>query len=158
MLLNVLLQVDTEDSWSWIPDPIVGYTVSGAYRVLTSRPPLTSHALVAGLWRNDVPLDVFVFAWRLFQNRLPSKTNLFRRGIIPFEAQMCVSGCSQQEFENHVFLSCPFFGQLWQLVRNWLGVYSADPFNIVDYFYQFATSSGYGKSRCSLLHQMFSFI
>jgi hypothetical protein len=38
------------------------------------------------------------------------------------------------------------------LVRNWLGVYLADPSNIVDHFYQFDTYSDYGISRCSLMH------
>jgi len=31
LLLNVMLQVDTEDSWMWTPDTVEGYTVSGAY-------------------------------------------------------------------------------------------------------------------------------
>jgi len=31
------------DVWKWIPDPVVGYTVSGEYRLLTARPPLTVH-------------------------------------------------------------------------------------------------------------------
>jgi len=83
---------------------------------------------------------------------LPSKTNLFCRGIITSEAQLCVFGCGQQESETHLFLSCQFFGHLWLLVRNWLDVYSVDLSNIVDHFYQFGTSSNYGKSRCSLMH------
>jgi len=51
-----------------------------------------------------------------------------------------------------LFLSCTLFGQIWQLIRSWLCVYSADPDNIVDHFYQFGTLSGYGKSRCALMH------
>lgn len=39
MLLTVVLQVDIEDSWRLTPDPVVGYTISGAYQVLTSRLP-----------------------------------------------------------------------------------------------------------------------
>jgi len=54
--------------------------------------------------------------------------------------------------ETHLFLSSHFFSQLWQLVRNWFGVYSANPSNIMDHFYHLGTSSGYGKSRCSLMH------
>jgi len=71
-----------------------------------------------------------------------------------FEAQMCVSGYGQHESEIHLYLSCPPFGRLWQLVRNWLGVYLADPSNTVDHFYHFGTSSGFGKSRCSLMHMI----
>lgn len=75
-----------------------------------------------------------MFAWRLFRHRLPSKMNLFRRGVILPDDQYCVSGCGYHEFESHIFLSCDFFGQLWQLVRNWLDVHSADPTHIMDHF------------------------
>ena len=62
LLLTVVLQVDIEDSWRWSPDPVVGYTVSGAYRVLTYGPPTTMNVQRTLLWRKDVPLKVFVFA------------------------------------------------------------------------------------------------
>jgi len=51
-----------------------------------------------------------MFVWRLFQNRLPTKANLFRRGIIPREAQICVGGCGMQEMDVHLFLNC---GNFW---------------------------------------------
>lgn len=35
--------------------------------------------------------------------RFPTKTNLYRIGIITSEAQMCIAGCSFQELENHLF-------------------------------------------------------
>lgn len=104
------------------------------------------------LWRKDIPLKVIVFSWRLFQFRLPTKTNLYRRGVIPSEAQMCVAGCGFEETENHLFLSCPLFGQIWQLVRNWLCVYSPDHYNIVDHFCRFGALSGGANSRRSLMH------
>lgn len=45
-----------------------------------------------------------------------------------------------------------FFEHLWQMVRNWLGVFSVDPPFILDHFIQFGSSIGYGKSRCSFMH------
>jgi len=62
MLLHIVLQVDSEDSWRWILDPVAGYTVSGAYRVLTLGVPPTMHILATQLWRKDVPVKVSVFA------------------------------------------------------------------------------------------------
>jgi hypothetical protein len=150
MLLSVMLQVDSIDVWQWIPDPAAGYTVSGAYRLLTARPLPIDCVPEALLWRKKVPLKVTVFTWHLFRFRLP--TNLYRRGVISSEAQICVAGCGLQETENHLFLSCPLFGQMWQLVRNWLCVYSADHYTIVDHFYQFGTLYGGAKTRCSLMH------
>jgi hypothetical protein len=49
------------------------------------------------------------------------------------------------------FIPCHLFCQIWQHVRHWLGVYSVDPFNIVDHFYQFDTSSGFANSKRSLI-------
>jgi len=126
--------------------------VSGAYRTITDRTPPTNNVPTTLLWRKDVLVKVSVFAWRLFRHRLSSKTNLFRRGIIPPEAQICIGDCGQQESETHLFLSCTFFGHIWQLIQNWVGVYSADSGNNVDHFYQFGTFLGYEKSRCSLMH------
>jgi len=77
---------------------------------------------------------------------LSSKSNLFRRGIIP------ISGCGLQKLENHLFVSCNLFGQIWQLVWNWICVHLVDPSNIVDHFHQFGTSSGYAESMCSFMY------
>ena len=126
LLLTVSLQVENDDVWTWIPDPLAGYTVRGAFRTLTNGAPLNHdvHLFYDDLlWRKDVPLKVLIFACRLFRNRLPTKVNLFRRGIIQYEDQMCVGGCGVQETNEHLFLNCGVFAQLWQLVRNWLHVY-----------------------------------
>lgn len=50
LLLTVSLQVDIQDVWTWVPYPYVGYSVSGAYHILTNRVP--SHDLVSSdlLW------------------------------------------------------------------------------------------------------------
>jgi len=80
--------------------------------ILTDRPPLTHHVPAILLWRKDVPLKASMFTWRLFRHRLPSKTNLFHRGIIHENAQVCVSGCGFKE-SDHLFLYCPLFGQIW---------------------------------------------
>jgi len=118
LLLTITLQVDSVDVWRWTLDIANGYTTSGAYRLLTDTTQINDQIPAKFLWRKDVPLKVLVFAWRLFRNRLPSKLNLFRRGIILSAARYCVSGCSLHESKCHLFLSCDFFGQLWQLVRN----------------------------------------
>jgi len=61
------MRVDFVDVWQWAPDPVVGYTVSGAYNSLTvtERAFTPASILVTLLWRKDVPLKVSVFAWRL---------------------------------------------------------------------------------------------
>ncbi|AES98423.1 transmembrane protein, putative [Medicago truncatula] len=58
----------------------------------------------------------------------------------------CATGCGEIETDTHLFLSCSIFGKVWQLVRRWLGVHSADPLTIIDHYIQFGTSSGLAKS------------
>lgn len=91
LLLTVVLQVSGNDLFMWLPDRGVGYTVRGAYCILTSGTLINHNApLVSAdlLWRKDIPLKVFIFAWRLFWNRLPTNVNLFCRGVIHNEAHL----------------------------------------------------------------------
>jgi hypothetical protein len=45
---------------------------------------------------------VSIFAWKLLRNGLSTKTNLAIRGIIPPEAQSCVTGCGDMESAQHL--------------------------------------------------------
>lgn len=112
LLLDVSLRVDVTDQWLWLPDPSKGYSVRGAYHVLTSKDlPLADSA--AEMIRNrQVPLKVSVFAWRLLRDRLPTKSNMVNRGVISSEAAVCVSGCGSIESAQHLLLSCPRFSSL----------------------------------------------
>ncbi|GAU36546.1 hypothetical protein TSUD_277520 [Trifolium subterraneum] len=68
------------DVWQWRPDPAVGYSVRGVYRILTSRAPVTLSPAEDLIWHKQVPLKVSIFAWRLLRDRLPTKENLVTRG------------------------------------------------------------------------------
>lgn len=61
LVLTISLQVDIQDAWSWIPDPVVGYLVSGAYYMLTNWNSSRSFVPSDLLWRKDVLLKVSVF-------------------------------------------------------------------------------------------------
>jgi len=87
----------------------VGYTVREAYYFITSGMPDSHNVPLMSadlLWRKDIPSKVLIFAWRLVRNRLSTKVNLFRRGVIHYEAQSCVSGCGLSESSDHLFLLC----------------------------------------------------
>jgi len=82
LLQNVTLQVDNEDRWLWMLEKSNVYFVRSAYNFMTSQPLVDSQVDAKSLWHKDIPLKVVVFAWRLFQNRFPTKDNLFRHGAI----------------------------------------------------------------------------
>jgi len=103
-------------------------------------------------WHKSVPLKVSNSAWRLFPNRWLTKVNLVRWGVITVDTQLCVSGCGQNETIDHLIIHCPIFGNLWQLIMSWLGVYYVDPQEVTYHFYQFVPSSGGYAPRRSFLH------
>jgi len=89
--------------------------------------------------------------WQLFRDRLPTKDNSFRIGIITQNSQLCPGGCSNVESINHLFLGSRFFGSLWYFVQNWLGFYSVDPSVISDQFILFGNLLGFPHGRRSLM-------
>jgi hypothetical protein len=97
-------------------------------------------------------LKVSVFAWRLLQNRLPTKDSLGRRDVLLYKDSLCVSGCDEVESIHHLFLNCNIFGSLWYLVRDWVEVSSVDPKSTVDHFHHYAYLSGGPKKRQSFMH------
>ncbi|MCI70696.1 helicase-like protein, partial [Trifolium medium] len=63
-----LPQDQSSDRWHWQPDPDAGYTVCGAYQLLTSQDSVTLGAAEALIWHPQVPLKVSILAWRLLRD------------------------------------------------------------------------------------------
>jgi hypothetical protein len=115
LLHDFSLQAQYPDRWQWRPDSDRGYSVRGAYQLLTSQQHIVLHVAVDLIWHKQVSLKVSIFAWRLLRDSLPTKANLVARGIISLDALLCVSGCGEIESAQHLFLCCSFFGSLWPL-------------------------------------------
>ncbi|GAU41424.1 hypothetical protein TSUD_26040 [Trifolium subterraneum] len=114
------------DRWQWEPDHDKGYTVRGAYQLLTSRDSITLDAASGLIWHTQIPLKVSICAWRLLCDKLPTTANLVTRCILSPEDHHCMSGCGAVESAQHLFLSCSTFGSLWSLVSSWIGSSSVD--------------------------------
>jgi hypothetical protein len=115
-----------------------------------SQPIRVSTVVASTLWNKHVPLKVVLFAWHLFRDRLPTKDNLLRRGVIPFDSRLCIAGCNSVETSTHLFLHCATFGSVWQILLRWLGVSAALPLGVVDHFNQFSFDGGV-KTRGAIL-------
>jgi len=153
LLTNVTLQ-DTElDVWLWQPNSGDGYIIHGVYQMLM-RQEMHNHDFVSDApWHKSVPLKVSICVWRLLRNRWPTKDNLVRRGVITNDTQLCVIGCGKKnETIDHLIIHCPIFGDLLQQIKTWIGVFSVDPQQVMDHYYQFVYSSGGYTPRRSFLH------
>jgi len=68
-----------------------------------------------------VSFEIFIniyLVWRLLCNRLPTKDNLVRQGVLLSIDPACVGGYDHIESATHLFLHCNVFGLLWSFVWN----------------------------------------
>jgi len=151
LLAHVTLQVTKEDKWLWTLENSSAFSVRSLYRFLTLHPQVDLPVDAASLWHKNVPLKVVFFAWRLFRDRLPTKDNLLRRGVINYDSRTCVAGCDLAESSSHLFLHCNILGSVWHSIYSWVGVSMTNPFTVPDHFIQFSSSGGMGNKRRSLL-------
>lgn len=154
ILNNFVVHTDVSDRWQWTPDIAGGYTVRGAYQILTFQAAPLINVTEDLVWHKQVPLKVSILAWRLLRDTLPTKINLLWRGILPSEAITCVAGCGNDESTHHLFLHCELFGSLWQHIRNWIGISGVDPFTLHDHFFQFTNSIGGSTKRRSFMQML----
>ena len=85
LLDTALGQSNVVDRWQWDPDPYDEYTVRGAYQTLTSMVTPTVEATDDLVWHKQVPLKAFIVSWRLLKDRLPTRLNLQRRGLLKWQ-------------------------------------------------------------------------
>ncbi|MCI39717.1 heat-shock protein, partial [Trifolium medium] len=56
LLLNISLKAQSTDRWQWQLDPDQGYSVRGAYQILTSQDSVTLDVSQDLTWHRQVPL------------------------------------------------------------------------------------------------------
>jgi len=139
---NIVLQVNIHDAWKWLLDPSRGYSVRESYRYLTLSGITLDRDRVDDVWLKHIPTKVSLMVWRLLRNRLPTRDNLLRRGVIQANAATCATGCDVSETAEHLFFNCAFSSRLWTDTRVWLGIYDVSPGNPRDHFQQFTKMAG----------------
>lgn len=137
LLSPIVLQVGSLDRWVWKLHSSQRYTVNSAYRFLTAIEGNPNEGFHNMLWLKAVPLKVNIFVWRLFLNRLATKDNLYRRRVLDGDNVMCSTMCGGEEDRDHLFFRCDFYGRLWLLVSEWIGIATVshgDAFSHSDHF------------------------
>jgi len=119
--------------------------VKSAYNHLTSSDVTIDDRCNHILWLKQIPLKVNIFIWRLFQDRLATKMNLFRRNILDYNDSFCSAACGLVENQDHLFFSCAFYGQLWLLISGWLGISTTLQGSLFEHFLQFGGLGGFSN-------------
>ncbi|GJR38485.1 RNA-directed DNA polymerase, eukaryota [Tanacetum coccineum] len=105
-----------EDRWVW------DLNVEGVFRVKDVRILLDEcflpKAPTATRWVKYVPIKINVFAWKVFLDRLPTRSNLQHRGVLVSDL-LCPLCSSAQEDSSHLFFSCRLATDIVRLVCRW---------------------------------------
>jgi hypothetical protein len=135
--INNVEIVDTDDTWVWNPDVDGGFSVKSLYvylaRELLPQNTLSQSAQFAfkHIWKTAVPSKVCAFAWQLLLDKIPTRRNLCRRGILLTDAIGCPLCNGAVESTRHLFLHCPFASVVWYGLNRWLGVVVVPPSEMV---------------------------
>lgn len=96
-------------------DHIHGYSARGVYRLFTTSDEPVITNLDVDVWHKYIPSKIYVFAWRLLQNKLPTKNNMSRRNIIPSTELACSADCGISETDHQIFIECGLADSVWLL-------------------------------------------
>lgn len=77
-----------------------------------------------------MPLKVKILVWLTFLDRIHTKNNLIKKGVINY-GNTCVFCNNENETGNHIFLNCQFVLSIWASLKHNLKV-SNLPDNIKD--------------------------
>nr|GEW92005.1 hypothetical protein [Tanacetum cinerariifolium] len=77
--------------------------------------------LVATRWNRNIPIKVNIFLWRLNLNKLPTRVNLERKGVV-IGSSLCPLCHLDVETANHLFFNCELARDLWSSLAMWWNV------------------------------------
>ncbi|XP_058776200.1 uncharacterized protein LOC131650511 [Vicia villosa] len=126
LLYDIQLVANTADVIIWPVDRMNRFTVKSCYDMLLQDPgaAVLEEGRKVGLntiWRATVPSKLKIFGWRLMQDRLPTRKQLKRRGIIEQNQDVsCVFCPLQVEDLFHLLLLCPKLHRLSSRIYLWM--------------------------------------
>ncbi|GKU95341.1 hypothetical protein SLEP1_g8712 [Rubroshorea leprosula] len=123
MLVGIKLRKGVANLWQWRYDVEGRYVVKTAYEFLAPEDRLLEGQLCKVIWCKMVPSKVGFFGWRLCLDRLPTRWNLQKRGVV-LQGDGMVCGLCKEGVEdvNHLFCTCKVAWLVWVKVFKWWGV------------------------------------
>ncbi|CAJ2633603.1 unnamed protein product [Trifolium pratense] len=104
------------------------------------------------IWMSPAPSKIIAFSWQLLYDRLPSKSNLYRRGVmLDAGNQDCMWCAANLESGTHLLLHCDFAQTVWREVCKWLHLDIIIPPNLFVLFLWFYGASSNKKVRKGFL-------
>ncbi|GKU90798.1 hypothetical protein SLEP1_g4749 [Rubroshorea leprosula] len=108
---------------NWVHSKEGIYTTKSAYQALTrAHRSVQRGPALSKVWQEYIPSKISVFAWQVLQDKIPTKLNLLKRGIIQDIADYkCILCGLASEDPNHLFIHCKIAWGLWNNCYRWWG-------------------------------------
>ncbi|GKV32867.1 hypothetical protein SLEP1_g41432 [Rubroshorea leprosula] len=121
MIKDVKISQGRLDNSEWIHDKNGQYSTKSAYALLTKEEKgSTGTTTFTRIWNSTLPSKISAFNWQLLLDRIPTKKNLLRRGIIKDMRESKCEICAEEEEDTtHLFLSCRIARWLWKAYAKW---------------------------------------
>lgn len=126
LLEGCKLKDGIKDSWRWKGSSSGVFKTKEVYNLLLGQigiGPLKGdeHKGFKYVWNKLVPAKVAAHRWRVLYDRVPTKSNLKKRGVNLNDADMKCVFCGEiEESSNHVFFLCAQAHAIWMEVYQWL--------------------------------------
>ncbi|XP_058727140.1 uncharacterized protein LOC131598571 [Vicia villosa] len=144
LLVEVSPKVREMNVFKWLSDG--KYTVSSDYKVFVTSfivfpQVVVNMAIVDNVWNTLVRSKIQVFGWRAIRDRLPTREQLAKRGIITEDIdKVCVFRSLSIESLSHLMVDCIFTRAVWQKVALWVGLIMDNHSDMVDHVSAFYNS------------------
>ncbi|XP_058726276.1 uncharacterized protein LOC131597605 [Vicia villosa] len=118
---------NAKDIFSWNATLEGVFSVKSCYNLFKARlsgPPISPLIVksVKHLWKVKAPPKVMFFGWRIIHNRLATKDQLIKRGILMDGVDSdCVFCSTESESLSHLLGGCLVVEAIWRKVYEWIG-------------------------------------
>ncbi|GJW25890.1 RNA-directed DNA polymerase, eukaryota [Tanacetum coccineum] len=118
-LLTSVVLSNAMDRWSWSLCGHGNYSVKSAREYIDQQVLISSSTLTR--WSKVIPIKLNIFMWRLALDKLPTRNNLAKRGIIA-PCSLCPICRMDIESRDHMFFRCPIALDLIRLFSRWWSI------------------------------------
>ncbi|GKV26407.1 hypothetical protein SLEP1_g35721 [Rubroshorea leprosula] len=111
------------DRWEWTHDKRGQYSTKTAYSLLSLEQGEVNEAKTfKRIWNPSLPSKISAFSWQLLLDRIPTKANLLRRGVIKDATEAKCALCNEEEEDStYLFLNCKIARWVWMACSKWWG-------------------------------------
>ncbi|GKV51190.1 hypothetical protein SLEP1_g57860 [Rubroshorea leprosula] len=127
LIQEIKIERGKPDVWRWIHSKDGNYSTCSAYQRLTrEQGSEQQNSKMQKIWNTSIPSKISAFSWQMLQDKIPTKVNLFKRGIIK-EIEECKCDLCGMTYEDtsHIFIHCEVSCKLWNACYKWWGIKTA---------------------------------